>query len=340
MKTKFCYGFLSTERAPLMGFAILWVMFFHSTIYVRGLFGVIKNFGNLGVDIFLLLSGVGLYYSANKIRSGTKPRWITGFYKKRILRILPATVICLTPWYLYLYRGETVKPFLFLLDITSLSFWIDGMNRGWYVALTIVLYVVYPLLFLLIRGDGKKDAVTAVSVICIVIALNSVAAIVLPDWFRAVDLALGRIPVFIAGCFLARLVFENKEIEKTGLMLAVTAVLTAILVFFLRRFDSRLRVLAIWRYMYGVLAFCVTVILAYILRLIHGTWVNKVLSFFGKYTLEIYLTHTQILTVLNEQVKSVLHSDLLINGIAVVLSVLSAIVIHEVLSRLFSMRKG
>ena len=63
---------LSKHRNALMGIAILWVMLYHLYDYtdalpslVRGIIGI----GYGGVDMFLFLSGFGLYYSLSKKNS-------------------------------------------------------------------------------------------------------------------------------------------------------------------------------------------------------------------------------------------------------------------------------
>ena len=68
----FNYHYLSSERKTIMGFAILWIMFFHSSGDYSHfhVLKTIKEFGNLGVDIFLLLSGIGLYYSVQSLSAG------------------------------------------------------------------------------------------------------------------------------------------------------------------------------------------------------------------------------------------------------------------------------
>lgn len=51
-----------------MGLAILWVMFFHSSIKIDNfILNVLKIIGYGGVDIFLMISGLGLYYAYKKI---------------------------------------------------------------------------------------------------------------------------------------------------------------------------------------------------------------------------------------------------------------------------------
>ena len=51
----------SRYRAALMGIAMLLIMFFHTNGLVRGTLAfAINRCGNVGVDMFLFLSGMGL----------------------------------------------------------------------------------------------------------------------------------------------------------------------------------------------------------------------------------------------------------------------------------------
>ncbi|WP_455163594.1 acyltransferase family protein, partial [Slackia exigua] len=93
---------VSTYRAPLYGFAILWIVIYHATIdNVDFSFGIeqllwfkgIMELGNAGVDIFLFLSGVCLFFSYAK-----KPT-LHDFMKKRAVRlIVPLVVIDYGYW--------------------------------------------------------------------------------------------------------------------------------------------------------------------------------------------------------------------------------------------------
>ncbi len=62
------YGLLSQYRGELMGLAMLWIMLFHAYELRFGvlLLDGLKAAGFAGVDIFLLLSGTGLYVSLSK----------------------------------------------------------------------------------------------------------------------------------------------------------------------------------------------------------------------------------------------------------------------------------
>lgn len=64
------YAGLSKYRSELMGVAMLWVMLFHAYGLKLGvpLLDQIKALGFGGVDVFLLLSGMGQYVSLSKTR--------------------------------------------------------------------------------------------------------------------------------------------------------------------------------------------------------------------------------------------------------------------------------
>ena len=62
---------ISKTRGIIMGIATIWIAFFHSqNLQIEKLFKIeileniiifIRNLGNVGVDIFLFLSGIGLF---------------------------------------------------------------------------------------------------------------------------------------------------------------------------------------------------------------------------------------------------------------------------------------
>lgn len=103
---------IESLRMELMGFAIILIMLFH--------LGVLP-FGECGVDIFLFLSGFSMYHSLSRNDN------IVKFYRKRLLRILPAYLIIAIPF--FFLKTYTIDEFL--LKITNLSIvfkekWEDG----------------------------------------------------------------------------------------------------------------------------------------------------------------------------------------------------------------------
>lgn len=88
---------VSRYRGEIYGFLILWIMLFHgcildvyffSDVPVLKYAGIFINHGNAGVESFLLLSGISLYYSFQRNRD------IGQYVQKRFLKVyLPVLII-------------------------------------------------------------------------------------------------------------------------------------------------------------------------------------------------------------------------------------------------------
>ena len=83
------YGLISRYRSALMGVATLWVMLFHAYPFEFGVLPLdaFKAVGFCGVDLFILLSGMGLSVSLQR-RAGQER--LGAYYRRRLSRILPA----------------------------------------------------------------------------------------------------------------------------------------------------------------------------------------------------------------------------------------------------------
>ena len=72
---------VSRYRGELMGAAMLFIILFHVPLARSNEFFGLRRCGNVGVDMFLFLSGIGLWFSWVKNQDVWK------FYKRRLLRI-------------------------------------------------------------------------------------------------------------------------------------------------------------------------------------------------------------------------------------------------------------
>lgn len=143
------WGLLSRYRAQVYGLAMLWIMFFHGLRpfmetaldkQLSFLFGVVAR-GSCGVDMFLFMSGICLYFSMQR-QPDTK-----AFYQKRLVRIIvPLFLIDGVYWgYTCLYaKGDVLT---FVKNLSQLSFWCDGYGLTWFIALLLPLYAVYPWIY-------------------------------------------------------------------------------------------------------------------------------------------------------------------------------------------------
>ena len=90
---------LSTYRTQMMGIATLMIIICHSCaskVIMPSFLAYLFRFGNIGVDIFLFLSGIGLYYSLSKNNLSSKEDY-TSFYKRRFYRIYIPYLIVFIP---------------------------------------------------------------------------------------------------------------------------------------------------------------------------------------------------------------------------------------------------
>ena len=144
---------VSTFRSELMGAAILWIMLFHSKMfppivqhnYIGNsiVYQLILD-GGSGVDIFLFLSGMGIYFSWEKNQN------LLSFYKKRVIRILP-TYISITGiyWLIYIHYFSPDLSVMALLrewvaNVSGYTWFTSGTLTFWYIPAQIIFYIAAP----------------------------------------------------------------------------------------------------------------------------------------------------------------------------------------------------
>ena len=176
--------------------------------------------GYAGVDVFLFLSGIGLYYSYKKEPDFRK------FYKKRLMRVfLPYFFIGGAFW---AFADLVLKRdfLLFLKDVTIISFWKDGTTRVWYVGLILLLYAVFPLIWSFVyRKEEVKNGRIGILIACVV-CMNAVVSVWFPEWYDKVEIALTRIPVFLIGIGTAQRVWDMRAVR--GREIVVLAMLLSL----------------------------------------------------------------------------------------------------------------
>lgn len=208
MKTN--WHIISEHRDELFGVAILGVFCVHSNGFKwsQGMETVVKllSEGSIGVDIFLFLSGMGLYYSMKKDDS------ITQFYLRRFRRIVPVYLLTAGIGYanviLILQRGSFGN---YLFRLSTLSFWTTGEGTVWYISFILITYLLYPLVYKILQFPL---AGWIVSLIIILILFGNIGiATLAPEIFSNIEAALDRIMIFIIGCFCATKIYNNQEIK-------------------------------------------------------------------------------------------------------------------------------
>ena len=151
---------------------------------ISAITGLGGNLGNMGVELFIILSGMVIEYRYGKqLRDGFSNFTYGGFIAKRIAHLYPAywlsliLAIILFPANLAIGIVEIIKTFsgfwifqTYGSGVTDISQPINIM--GWFIGLMVVLYLIWPLLSYL-TSDYKYGilAIFIVSVAARVITL-------------------------------------------------------------------------------------------------------------------------------------------------------------------------
>ena len=214
---------VSKHRAQIMGFAAMWIFIFHVRNEVTVFKGIpvignidhfFVNIGFNGVDIFLFLSGWGLYHAINK-------HSLLVFYKRRYRRlILPFVIACLAG--LAFSRWSFVR---FIKALTCWTFLTENVNEPkWFIPAIAIYYLFFPLYRKLFDKFSNKYIFTGA-----VIALWTGASFVLPLITPRTDIygVIGRIPVFVIGVLAGWYTFNGKKIKGPWIWIVFAVMLIA-----------------------------------------------------------------------------------------------------------------
>ncbi len=204
---------LSAFRDSLKGLAILWVCFFHARLGLENvpLIGDLQQTGYLGVDIFMLLSGMGLYHSLEKSPSPA------GYLKRRVLRLLPAFLpVCLL-WCMLMIPalGITGKAAVHtILGNLSMVGYLTGapFMLNWYLTLLLItILLAIPLHHVLSRARHPYAAWAALILAAGLCGLAFIG--------RDQMMLISRLPIFMLGMGLCAVKPAREHRALTALLL-------------------------------------------------------------------------------------------------------------------------
>lgn len=281
---------ISRYRGELMGLAMLFVMFFHVWMpKSNALYGLVRC-GNVGVDMFLFLSGIGLWYSWTKDPSPVR------FFKKRYLRVYPAWLVIACLFYIPNYLNTPGGgyspdiPNLIANILIGWSFWrIDDLTF-WFIPSIMMLYTIAPAYMNLIQRSPSYRWLAALSM------LLAVMVQYYPPVHQAVghlEIFFSRIPIFLIGLNCGQMVKEKRTIEGSSIwLILLTFVMSlAMCIEFEESWRGRFP-LFLERMVYIPLTISGILLFSELFR--HTPQrVLRVLAFIGTISLEMYLIHIQ-----------------------------------------------
>lgn len=324
------YRLFSKNKVFLMGCAMLLVAFFHSpVIFSNNILMYIKNKLYIGVDIFLFLSGIGIYYSYTK-NSNKKI-----FYKKRILKILPVTLLIslLFGFIFYGIKYYTEEDFWasitftnFLLGIGKFPVWY------WYIPSILILYLVSPFIIdYYNKYENKKPFYISITIIISFIFLFSL----LPRLMN-LQIFISRIPIYLIGLKFGELSYKNEYMPRSHIVFYLENAIVAIgIIFYLDKNPFFLaQIISNALLIFPTIAFSIITVMT----------LNKIkkykfpiINFIGTITLEIYLLHERIIVLLNYIIVNKFNikpNYILLSLISFLISVLFAYLLNKLMNYL------
>lgn len=275
---------ISRFRGALMGIAMLIIILFHVDLARSDMFFGLRRMGNLGVDMFLFLSGIGLWFSWMKTPS------YRHFYFRRLIRIYPAWLIIACLYYLPRLHVHDAASLVNLMGEIGFNwnFWLHDELSFWYIPAIMMLYLFAPPYMELIRRHSVYRWLPVVMIMwCILV-----------EWVTPIHHAVGhleifwsRVPIFFIGINMGEMVRQKRTIDGQGIwMLIIMFVMTSVSCFFLEQERHGQFPLFVERMLYIPLTITFILICNRVLRRT-SKWVNGALAFVGSLSLECYLIH-------------------------------------------------
>lgn len=220
---------LSKYRKELMGFSALLILVCHAYAYIDlpPLLGYVLSIGNIGVDCFLFLSGMGLWYSLSKFKSGGGKNWYINRYKKLFI---PYLLTKLTMDLILFSMGKLKESEImdYLWGLSSLRFYVSH-DTFWFIAALIPLYLFAPTYFLLLRKYGYKVAFVLIFVHYLILLIPpSFQYNLLNNVIENIQFVSVRATCFVLGMALGQSVMDKRHISLKCLFVMVVLGIIAI----------------------------------------------------------------------------------------------------------------
>lgn len=277
-----------------MGVAMLMVMFFHhSSIADFGTIGnKVASYGEWGVDMFIFLSGYGIFHSLDK--TGVTCASVVDFCKRRFRRIMPASL--LAGWILgtctMRYTDPDILPFQFM-----------GLDK-WYIRTILLLYLAAPLLYLTMKS--RYAAWWVAAVLAGSLAYGGLVNRLSVEWlepyrhfhlFRTLVVTVLKMPAFVLGMYVYVFLQQDRRISLLALvvLLGLSAVLTVVSCMGVPKAPS----LSFCRqfFLSAFLALPLFCAVCFAFAKVFPLWLKTALIWVGCYSLEIYLMHERLFHV-------------------------------------------
>lgn len=262
---------------------------------IRGL--ILSNWGGIGVEIFLLISG---YLYANK-KIDSEKNWLIGRCKRILIPLWTTVVIYIimcaainhtfagTPLLLYIFNIQGVNRIFYNLSYCTVA----GLAQTWFLT---ILFVSYFLMLALKKQKTMEYWIDNHKLVSMILAIFVQAAV------AYIGVQLSYILQFFIGYFLGRHISKNKEIEKKNILIfaLVAIALTGVRLVLRNSIDGSIlydRVIARLSFNFLTLTACCIVIH---LESIYADFFNRIVTsrkwlVLDSLSFPLYLSHYMLL---------------------------------------------
>jgi peptidoglycan/LPS O-acetylase OafA/YrhL len=337
-KEKLDLEILSKWRLALMGVAALLIFIFHEWqcvfddtpfLLLTRIEAYARRFGYYGVDIFFLLSGMGLAYAMRSRPS------LPAFYAKRAVRVLPAflisgILIALTDhWTLAQFFG----------NVSGWNFYHTYVYSFlWYNTAILTLYVLFPAYHAALERAKQPVLFTGAVILVWAVLLAVLQGALREDLYAFAN----RVPVFLAGCAVGKMnLLGKKRLPKGFWAVMWGAAAAALILLWLTIYKDMPLLVPIPECAIPtfLLAFSSSFLFAGFFEKAFGrskkkNWFIKFLEFYGSMSLEFYCIQEWLCgKVLNLLAPWASH-EALINLVLFICATAAAFVLHWVCSKI------
>lgn len=264
-----------------MGFAIVVVVLYHffnngGETQIDIILQKCFSQGYMGVDIFMVVSGLGLTFSMSKSEN------LRHYYLKRWVKIFPFYFF-ITFVDSFLLRGESLG--LTLFRTTTIGYWTGLPFMDWYIPAIVGLYVVFPVLYYYVVKPERYGIALAIGIMFLLVSIV-LNYIPLLDWKHYA--LVYRVPDFVLGSMIGIALKKGYQPVYANRFMWLSALTGIVLFLIMRGYPYRFWLFNLCftpLYLY-LLCHLFDIILKSSLQLMK--LVPKAFTFVGVFTLEEY----------------------------------------------------
>ncbi len=286
---------ISKYRTAIMGLAALWVWYFHcGTTFIQSggilekVEWYLQRIGFCGVDIFILLSGFGLYYYFEK-HPLNNVQSLFQYYRRRLGRIY-ATFLPFTILFAYV-KQWTFREFIGRVTTYSL-FKIIIYEYLWFMACLFFFYFIAPYYMMIFRKIKHKLLLTLSAILISILSVYLLTNHLRMDLFGIII----RFPVFLLGFYFGYLEYNQKwKRTFTLILFAALMILAVPLSYIYNKGEGTIAFIIPEQHTLfnailapGIIIFAAT-LLSWLDSKKVGKTIMNVLGFYGMISLEFYL---------------------------------------------------